>query len=114
MACHIFINKKIMRFTAYEIVVHHNKKNKYVTQNHDAAYIVNTRLHFDVSPSIRLSFWGDNITDQYPEKNTISAARSGTIKGIVDSPNGVFQYSRRTAPYGFNGAFWGMSVKHSF
>lgn len=88
--------------------------NNYVTQNHDAAYIVNTRLHFDVSPSIRLSFWGDNITDQYPEKNTISAARSGTIKGIVDSPNGVFQYSLRTAPYGFNGAFWGMSVKHSF
>ena len=88
--------------------------SNYVSQNHDAAYIVNVRLHYDVLPSLRLSFWGDNITDQYPEKNTISAARSGTIKGIVDSPNGVFQYSRRTAPYGFNGAFWGMSVKHSF
>ena len=85
-----------MRFTAYEIVVHHNKKNKYVTQNHDAAYIVNTRLHFDMSTSIRLSFWVDNITDQYPEKNTISAAHSGTIKGIVDSLTGYF--SIRAAP----------------
>ena len=85
-----------MRFTTYEIVVHHNKKNKYVTQNHDAAYIVNTRLHFDVSPSIRLSFWSNNITDQYPEKNIISSARSGTIKGIVDSPKGYF--SIRAAP----------------
>ena len=60
---------------------------------HYAAYIVNARLHYDVSPNIRLSFWGDNITDQYPEKNTISAARSGTIKGIVDSLTGYFSIS---------------------
>lgn len=88
--------------------------DNYASQTHDAAYILNLRVHYDISPDIRLSFWGDNITDNYPEKNTITASRSGTIKGIVDSPNGVFQYSRSTAPYGFNGAFWGISLKHSF
>ena len=87
--------------------------SRYVSQQHDAAFIFNLRIHYDITPDTRLSLWGDNITDEYPEKNTISNARSGSIKDIVDSP-GVFQYSRRTAPYGFNGAFWGMSLKQRF
>ena len=63
-----------------------------------AFYIVSVRLHHDVSPSLRLSFWGDNITDQYPEKNTITAARSGSIKGIVESLTGSFSIRAALRP----------------
>ncbi|MHC8442141.1 MAG: hypothetical protein ACYYK0_08175, partial [Candidatus Eutrophobiaceae bacterium] len=37
-----------------------------------------------------------------------------SLLDIVNSPGGVFRYSRRTSPYGFNGTFWGIELKHSF
>ena len=47
----------------------------------------------------------NNLTDTTPDKNLIGQSRGGTIPGIVDSP-GVFTYSRRAAPFGFNGGYW--------
>ena len=49
------------------------------------------------------------IFNVMPEKNEIGQSRAGTIippdgTVIVDSP-GVFRYSRRSAPFGFNGGW---------
>ena len=49
----------------------------------------------------------NNLFDVKPDKNKISQGRGGTIYDhdgslVVDSP-GVFTYSRRSAPFGFNG-----------
>ncbi len=88
--------------------------SKYKRQIISASEIFDARVHWDVSDTLRLTLRGDNIFDTYPDENTIAASRAGTILGIVDSPNGVFRYSRNTAPYGFNGAFWGIKLKARF
>ena len=83
-------------------------------QVHDPAVVIDFRAHWQITETTRLSFLGDNIFDQYPEPIVIGQSHTGTIKDIVDSPQGVFVYSRATAPYGFNGTFIGVSVQQSF
>ena len=51
-----------------------------------------------------------NLFNVTPDLNRIGQSRGGTLvdasgRGIVSSP-GVFQYSRRAAPFGFNGGFF--------
>ena len=58
----------------------------------------------------RLSVGANNLFNVTPEKNEIGQSRGGRIVDpmgnvIVDSP-GVFTYSRRSAPFGFNGGFY--------
>jgi len=55
----------------------------------------------------------NNVTDTTPDKNLIGQSRSGSIPGIVDSP-GVFTYSRRAAPFGFNGGYWYVKALYRF
>jgi iron complex outermembrane receptor protein len=55
----------------------------------------------------------NNLTDTKPDKNLIGQSRSGSIPGIVDSP-GVFTYSRRAAPFGFNGGYWYLKALYRF
>ena len=86
----------------------------YKRQVISSADIVDMRVHWDIDDSLRLTLRGDNVFDTYPDEDIISNARAGTIKDIVNSPHGVFRYSRRTAPYGFNGAYWGVSLKKRF
>ena len=87
---------------------------KYRRQVISSADIVDLRVHWDIDDSLRLTLRGDNVFDTYPDEDIISNNRAGTIKDIVNSPHGVFRYSRRTAPYGFNGAYWGVSLKKRF
>jgi iron complex outermembrane receptor protein len=62
---------------------------------------------------------GNNVFDEFPDKNEIGNSRGGTLEDspggniIVDSP-GVFKYSRRSAPFGFNGAYWYAGVSYDF
>ena len=53
-----------------------------------------------------------------PEENEVGQSRGGTIIApdgtvIVDSP-GVFTYSRRSAPFGFNGGFYYLAYDVEF
>jgi iron complex outermembrane receptor protein len=62
---------------------------------------------------------GINIFDVTPDKNLIGNTRNGSIENgpngplIVDS-TGIFQYSRRSAPFGFNGAYFSAGVTWAF
>ena len=57
---------------------------------------------------------GNNIFDEYPDKNEIGNSRGGSLEDapagnlVVDSA-GVFEYSRRSAPL-FSTALTGMSA----
>ena len=55
----------------------------------------------------------NNVTDTTPDKNLIGQSRAGSIPGIVDSP-GVFTFSRRAAPFGFNGGYWYVKAIYRF
>jgi len=54
---------------------------------------------------LKLSVGANNIFGVTPDVNLIGQSRGGDIAGIVSSP-GVFQFSRRSAPFGFNGGYW--------
>ena len=58
----------------------------------------------------KLTLGVHNLFNVTPDLNRIGQSRGGTLvdasgRGIVSSP-GVFQYSRRAAPFGFNGGFF--------
>ncbi len=78
-------------------------------QTYDARYLTDLRLGYNLGFGT-LSIGANNLFDVTPEKNEIGQSRGDTIIApdgtvIVDSP-GVFQYSRRSAPFGFNGGFY--------
>ena len=78
-------------------------------QTYGAKYLTDLRLGYNLGFGT-LSIGANNLFDVTPDKNKIGQSRSGTIIApdgtvIVDSP-GVFTYSRRSAPFGFNGGFY--------
>ena len=87
-----------------------NLSSGYVSQKFDPAFVTDLRIHWQPNDSVTVTLIGNNIFDNYPEEDSISSTRGGTILDIIESDS-VFKYSRRTAPYGFNGAFWGIQFK---
>ena len=53
-----------------------------------------------------------------PDKNTIGQVAQGHIVDSNDNTlvnsDGVFEYSRRTAPFGFNGAYFYAGLSYRF
>ena len=78
-------------------------------QTYGAKQLTDLRLGYNLGFG-RLSIGANNLFNVTPDENEIGQARGGTIIApdgtvIVDSP-GVFTYSRRSAPFGFNGGFY--------
>ena len=72
----------------------------------------------DVGKAGTFKIGANNLFDVKPDKNEIGQARGGTIYDhdgflIVDSP-GVFTYSRRSVPFGFNGGYYYLAYEYSF
>lgn len=62
---------------------------------------------------LTVSAGANNLFDVKPDVNVIGQARTGEILDIVSS-SGVFQYSRRSAPFGFNGGYWYLRTSLEF
>ena len=78
-------------------------------QTYGAKQLTDLRLGYNLGFG-RLSIGANNLFNVTPDENEIGQARGGRIIApdgtvIVDSP-GVFTYSRRSAPFGFNGGFY--------
>jgi iron complex outermembrane recepter protein len=87
-------------------------------QTYGAETLVDLQLRYALSDRLTFRVGGFNIFDVTPDKNLIGQARGGRIidgdgNVVVDSP-GVFQYSRRSAPFGFNGAHFYAGVNYDF
>jgi len=87
-------------------------------QTYGAEVLTDLRVSYQLSDNLSVNAGGNNIFDVYPDKNTIGNSRTGTIVDadgnvIVSSP-GVFTYSRRSAPFGFNGAYYYAGVEYKF
>ena len=89
------------------------------SQDYDAVIVTDISAKYTMDNGLGFSIGGNNIFDEYPDKNTIGNSRGGTLEDapggniIVDSP-GVFTYSRRSAPFGFNGAYWYAGISYDF
>ncbi len=79
-------------------------------QTYGAKLLTDIRIEHQLSPNMNIYFGSNNLFDVYPDKNTIGNSRAGKIidnegNTIVDS-DGVFTYSRRSAPFGYNGSYF--------
>ncbi|MCG8466119.1 MAG: TonB-dependent receptor [Xanthomonadales bacterium] len=83
-------------------------------QNFGSELVADLALSYEI-PNTGLSFTvgANNINDQKPDRNRIGQSRAGSIPGIVDS-DGVFTFSRRAAPFGFNGGYYYFRTNYRF
>lgn len=83
-------------------------------QNFGSELVADLALSYEV-PNTGLSFTvgANNINDQEPDRNRIGQSRAGSIPGVVDS-EGVFTFSRRAAPFGFNGGYYYVRTSYRF
>mgnify|MGYP001950170995 FL=1 len=87
-------------------------------QTYGAKTLTDIRLNYFLTPHLSFNLGGNNIFDVYPDKNNIGNSRAGKIidsqgNMIVDS-SGIFTYSRRSAPFGFNGAYYYAGIEYQF
>ena len=102
----------VHRYGSYTVTENDGK------QKFDPKYVTDVQLSYNFGPFGIFKLGANNLFDATPDQNTIGQARTGTIidsQGnlIVDSP-GVFQYSRRSAPFGFNGGFYYAAFEYRF
>ncbi len=88
------------------------------SQTYGAKYITDANLSLEMGKIGTVKVGANNLFDVKPDKNEIGQSRGGTIYDhdgslIVDSP-GVFTYSRRSAPFGFNGGYYYVAYEYSF
>jgi iron complex outermembrane receptor protein len=106
------LNLSVNRFGEYTVL-------DGAEQTFDAVYVTDVKLSYTLDNGIGFTIGGNNVFDEYPDKNEIGNSRGGELEAspggdiIVDSP-GVFKYSRRSAPFGFNGAFWYAGLSYDF
>jgi iron complex outermembrane receptor protein len=88
------------------------------TQTYGAEILTDLRVKYTINDSMSVNVGANNLFDVTPDKNQIGNARNGTIEdangNIVVSSTGVFEYSRRSAPFGFNGAFYYVGLEYKF
>jgi iron complex outermembrane receptor protein len=83
-------------------------------QEFGSKWLTDIQVNYNFEDSgLTITVGANNLFDTYPDGNLIGQSRSGSLEGIVSSP-GVFQYSRRSAPFGFNGGYWYGRVTYRF
>ena len=88
------------------------------SQTYGAEVLVDLRGSYQLNDNLSFFVSGINIFDTTPDEVTNSGSRGGSfesVPGAMDmfSPT-VFKYSRRSAPFGFNGAYWSIGAKYDF
>jgi len=87
-------------------------------QTYGAEILTDLRLSYQFDNGLNVFVSGVNVFDVTPDEVTNSTSRGGAFEsapGLEDmfSPT-VFRYSRRSAPFGFNGAYWSIGANFSF
>jgi len=87
-------------------------------QTYGAEILTDLRLAYEFENGLSVYVSGINIFDVTPDEVTNSTSRGGLFEsapGLEDmaSPT-VFRYSRRSAPFGFNGAYWSVGANFRF
>jgi iron complex outermembrane receptor protein len=100
-----------------------NRYGEYTTvdsgsQTYGAETLFDLRVSYEMENGLSFYVAGNNIFDVTPDEVTNSGSRGGSFEsspGAEDlfSPT-VFKYSRRSAPFGFNGAYWSVGANYRF
>ena len=87
-------------------------------QTYSGKWLTDIQSNYQLNEGLSLTIGANNLFDQLPDLNEIGQSRGGTLTNstghvIVDSP-GVFTYSRRSAPFGFNGGLYYAKLSYNF
>ena len=87
-------------------------------QTYGGKWLTDIQSNYQLNEGLSLTIGANNLFDQLPDLNEIGQSRGGTLTDstgqiIVDSP-GVFTYSRRSAPFGFNGGLYYAKLSYRF
>ncbi len=87
-------------------------------QTYGGKWLTDIQSNYQLNEGLSLTIGANNLFDQMPDLNEIGQSRAGALKDstgnvIVDSP-GVFTYSRRSAPFGFNGGLYYAKLSYRF
>ncbi len=104
------VNLQGSRYGAYTVCEGACTGSESDTQTFSAKWLVDLQIDYRFDRGVTLSVGANNLFDQTPDENLIGQSRGGRIVDqagnvIVDSP-GVFAFSRRSAPFGFNGGYY--------
>ncbi|TDF34878.1 TonB-dependent receptor [Alteromonadaceae bacterium M269] len=87
-------------------------------QTYGAEVLTDLRVAYQLNDNLSFNIGANNLFDVTPDRNTIGNSRAGTIVdangNVIVSSDGVFQFSRRSAPFGFNGAFYYAGFEYNF
>lgn len=88
------------------------------TQTFGAKWLADIQLDYRFDMGLTLTIGANNLFDTTPDGNLIGQSRGGRVLDssgnvIVDSP-GVFAFSRRSAPFGFNGGYYYGRISFDF
>ncbi len=89
-----------------------------IKQPYSGKWLTDIQANYRLNEGLSLTIGANNLLDQVPDENMIGQSRSGELVDaagtvIVDSP-GIFTYSRRSAPFGFNGGLYYAKLTYSF
>ncbi len=89
-------------------------------QTYGGKWLTDLQGNYKLNEGLSLTIGVNNLLDQLPDPNNddMNGARAGKLEDgegtvIVDSP-GVFAYSRRSAPFGFNGGLYYAKLTYRF
>ena len=87
-------------------------------QTYGGKWLTDIQTNYQLNEGLSLTIGANNLFDQLPDLNEIGQSRGGALTDstgqvIVDSP-GVFTYSRRSAPFGFNGGLYYAKLSYRF
>ena len=87
-------------------------------QTYGGKWLTDIQSNYQLNERLSLTLGANNLFDRLPDLSDISQSRAGTLIDstgyvIVDSL-GVFPYSRRAAPFGFNGGLYYAKLSYSF
>ncbi|MBA6255597.1 MULTISPECIES: TonB-dependent receptor plug domain-containing protein [unclassified Colwellia] len=87
-------------------------------QTYSEELLTDVSINYQVSKKLSVTLGSHNLFNVMPDVNSIGNSRGGTIENeqgdIIVESTGVFKYSRRSAPFGFNGAYYYMNLHYAF
>ncbi len=87
-------------------------------QTYDAEILTDVNIRYQLNDNFSIFVSGNNIFDVTPDETDNTTSRGGQFEsapGAEDlASDTVFRYSRRSAPFGFNGAFFSAGVTYDF
>ena len=88
------------------------------SQTYGSEWLTDLRIGYAISDNMDIYFMANNLFDVTPDETTNTGSRGGLFEsapGAEDmASDTVFRYSRRSAPFGFNGGFYSAGINYRF